>query len=243
MQRVAEEAHTSKETLYSWFGDKAGLFKQLVAREARAVNEELGAALAGHEEGGDAGALLVRFGSNVLALLLGPRSPAINRAAIAAATTSPELDRILASQGRETIRPPASTSANAGPGRPSTRSSACTVPAPRAAPASGSRARAAGRGGGSWGCACGQMEAEALRSITCSRTSAKSTSIVSPYRRRAGSRDSRHLDNGVMPFLTFSKPSMRSVRMPCATATLRISSAEVRSTVRSRISSPMSACD
>ena len=41
----------------------------------------------------------------------------------------------------------------------------------------------------------------------------------------------------VMPFLTFSKPSARSGRIPCATAILRISSAGARSTVRSRISS------
>ena len=35
----------------------------------------------------------------------------------------------------------------------------------------------------------------------------------------------------VIPFLTFSKPSARSGRMPCATATFRISSDEERSIV------------
>lgn len=42
---------------------------------------------------------------NVLRLLLGARSLSINRAAIAAANTSPELGRILAAKGRETTRP------------------------------------------------------------------------------------------------------------------------------------------
>ncbi len=41
----------------------------------------------------------------------------------------------------------------------------------------------------------------------------------------------------VMPFLTFSKPSARSGRMPCETATFLISSAEERSIVSSRMSS------
>jgi AefR-like transcriptional repressor, C-terminal domain len=48
---------------------------------------------------------LVRFGLDVLSLLLGPRSLTINRAAIAAASTSPELGRILATEDRETSRP------------------------------------------------------------------------------------------------------------------------------------------
>ena len=39
------------------------------------------------------------------------------------------------------------------------------------------------------------------------------------------SRDPCHFGMDVTPFLTFSKPSARSGRMPCATATLRISSA------------------
>jgi AefR-like transcriptional repressor, C-terminal domain len=42
---------------------------------------------------------------DVLELLLGPRSLTINRAAIAAASTSSELGRILAAKGRETTRP------------------------------------------------------------------------------------------------------------------------------------------
>jgi AcrR family transcriptional regulator len=103
MQKVAEAARTSKETLYSWFGDKAGLFEALVTREARAMNERLTAAL--ETGGGNTRDVLVRFGTDVLSLLLGPRSLTINRAAIAAATSNPKLGRILAAKGRETTRP------------------------------------------------------------------------------------------------------------------------------------------
>jgi AcrR family transcriptional regulator len=105
MHKVAATARTSKETLYAWFGDKAGLFEALVSREAQAMNDQLVAALAAEERGGDAREILVRFGTDVLTLLLGSRSLTINRAAIAAASTSPELGRILAAKGRETTRP------------------------------------------------------------------------------------------------------------------------------------------
>jgi AcrR family transcriptional regulator len=103
MQKVAEAARTSKETLYAWFGDKAGLFEALVTREAHAMNQQLTAAL--DAGGSDIRETLTRFGTDVLELLLGPRSLTINRAAIAAAPTSPELGRILAAKGRETTRP------------------------------------------------------------------------------------------------------------------------------------------
>jgi AcrR family transcriptional regulator len=105
MQRVAAAARTSKETLYSWFGDKAGLFEALVTREAQAMNDQLAAALDARDRPAGTREVLVRFGVDVLTLLLGPRSLTINRAAIAAASTSPELGRILAAAGRETTRP------------------------------------------------------------------------------------------------------------------------------------------
>jgi AcrR family transcriptional regulator len=105
MQKVAKAARTSKETLYAWFGDKAGLFEALVAREAEAMNTELTQALEREGAAREPRDVLNRFGVNVLRLLLGARSLSINRAAIAAANTSPELGRILAAKGRETTRP------------------------------------------------------------------------------------------------------------------------------------------
>src|SRR5918998_3450925 len=41
-----------------------------------------------------------------------------------------------------------------------------------------------------------RCRSEALRSITCSRTSSKSNSIVTPYRQKIRSRDPRHLCDG-----------------------------------------------
>lgn len=104
MQKVARAARMSKETLYAWFGDRAGLFEALVAREAQAMNDELRSAL-DTGPGREPRAILARFGADVLELLLGRRSLTINRAAIAAAATHPELGRILAATGRESIRP------------------------------------------------------------------------------------------------------------------------------------------
>src|ERR671914_3013332 len=46
-----------------------------------------------------------------------------------------------------------------------------------------------------------RWRSEALRSITCSRTSAKSNSIVIPYRQKIRSRDPRHLGDGRDPVL------------------------------------------
>jgi AcrR family transcriptional regulator len=101
MQKVARAAGASKETLYAWFGDKAGLFEALVAREAAAMNATLDAALARESEGAEPRVVLERFGRQVLALLFGARSISINRAAIAAAVAHPELGRVLAAGGRE----------------------------------------------------------------------------------------------------------------------------------------------
>ena len=105
MQRVAVAARTSKETLYAWFGDKAGLFEALVAREAQAMNEELVAALVLDDDAAPPREVLERFGVSVLSLLLGSRSLTINRAAIAAAAGGPELGAIIARRGRENTRP------------------------------------------------------------------------------------------------------------------------------------------
>src|SRR5918998_1757899 len=71
-----------------------------------------------------------------------------------------------------------------------------------------------------------RWRSEAFRSITCSRTSAKSKSMVLLS---AGGCDHVTLATSAMdvtPFLTFSKPSARSGRIPCAMAIFRISSDE-----------------
>lgn len=104
MASVAAAARTSKETLYGWFGDKQGLFGAVVEREAAAINEELAGALGGLEAGDEQPppeVVLTEFGRRLLTLLLGSRSLAINRAAIAEAASDAEFGRILAAGGRE----------------------------------------------------------------------------------------------------------------------------------------------
>ena len=97
MSAIARRAGASKETLYSWFGDKPGLFAGLIERQAENTNTRVEAALA-HD--GDVRATLTEFARNLLGLLLGERSLAINRAAVAELNTAPELAERLLTHGR-----------------------------------------------------------------------------------------------------------------------------------------------
>ena len=103
MLAIATAANASKETLYRLFGDKAGLFAALVRHNAAAINADIAAALADEDLPLEEG--LRQFAEGLLRLLLGERAITINRAAIAEATTSAELGRILSGAGRETTGP------------------------------------------------------------------------------------------------------------------------------------------
>lgn len=99
MLDIAREARASKETLYTWFGDKKGLFAALVADNAAAVNAVIEGLPADPAEA-SIGRILADFGTALLALLLGPRAIAINRAAAAEAARDGELGRLLVASGR-----------------------------------------------------------------------------------------------------------------------------------------------
>jgi AcrR family transcriptional regulator len=115
MAAVAARAGSSKETLYAWFGSKQGLFTALIRRQAEAANQAVAGAFQAAEgaDGGpppDPAATLTAFATNLLRLLLGERSVAINRAAIAeldGGTTerSGELAAVLLAQGRHRTGP------------------------------------------------------------------------------------------------------------------------------------------
>lgn len=97
MQSVAQRASASNETLYRWYGDKTGLFEALIRGNSALVEAAI-----------DSGAddplsSLAEIGPALLAMLLGPRAIALNRAA--AADASGTLGRSLAREGRETIAP------------------------------------------------------------------------------------------------------------------------------------------
>jgi AcrR family transcriptional regulator len=100
---IAQRAHTSKETIYNWFGSKEGLFRELVGSRAARMNADLQEGMRGG--GLPVEAVLTRLGVNLLGLLLSEHAIAVNRAAIAEAHAHPELGRILYERGRgETSR-------------------------------------------------------------------------------------------------------------------------------------------
>ncbi|MEM9139337.1 MAG: TetR/AcrR family transcriptional regulator [Pseudomonadota bacterium] len=100
MLAIARKARASNETLYNWYGDKTGLFKALVARNAAEVRGLLEARIAA---GGDAVETLGAFGPPLLAMLTGDRAVALNRAA--AADASGTLGQAIAEEGRERVAP------------------------------------------------------------------------------------------------------------------------------------------
>ncbi len=97
MLAVAKRAKASNETLYRWYGDKTGLFRALIARNAGLVSARL-------DEMDDVGLeRLPELGEVLLSMLLSPRAVALNRAA--AADASDELGRVLAEAGRGAVFP------------------------------------------------------------------------------------------------------------------------------------------
>jgi len=100
MLAIARKSRASNETLYNWYGDKQGLFKALVTRNAAEVKSLLEEELAAEVE---PMATLARFGPKLLELLLGDRAIALNRAA--AADPTGELGAVISEAGRETVLP------------------------------------------------------------------------------------------------------------------------------------------
>lgn len=100
MLAIARKARASNETLYNWYGDKQGLFKALVTRNAAEVKSLLEEELAAEAK---PMATLERFGPKLLKLLLGDRAIALNRAA--AADPTGELGGVISEAGRETVLP------------------------------------------------------------------------------------------------------------------------------------------
>jgi AcrR family transcriptional regulator len=99
MLAVAQRAGASKETLYSWFGGKAGLFAAVIQSGAAPTNAVGPKTETSADDDPRAG--LVAMMTNLLTLLTGERSVTVNRAAIAA----PELAEVLLAQGRHRTGP------------------------------------------------------------------------------------------------------------------------------------------
>lgn len=100
MLAIAKQARASNETLYNWYGDKTGLFRALVVRNAQQVQTLLEEAL----QAADAPLeTLQALGPHLLTLLVSPRAIQLNRAA--AADPTGELGTAISERGRETIAP------------------------------------------------------------------------------------------------------------------------------------------
>ncbi len=98
MLAIARAAKASNETLYRWYGEKRGLFKVLVRRNADQVRQLLEKDLAKQRAPFQT---LRSFGPLLLELLLGPKAIALNRAA--AADPSGELGSAVAEEGRKAV--------------------------------------------------------------------------------------------------------------------------------------------
>jgi AcrR family transcriptional regulator len=100
MLAIARKANASNETLYNWYGDKQGLFRALVVRNAAEVRDLLESGIA---EQRDPLKTLGLLGPKLLELLTGARAVALNRAA--AADPTRELGAAISQAGRETVAP------------------------------------------------------------------------------------------------------------------------------------------
>ncbi|RCW85873.1 TetR/AcrR family transcriptional regulator [Paracoccus lutimaris] len=100
MQAIARAARASNETLYRWYGDKTGLFRALIMRNASLPCAALEQA---HGRGERGLAVLRVVGPVLLTMLLSDRAMALNRAA--AADDTGELGRTLAEAGRQACAP------------------------------------------------------------------------------------------------------------------------------------------
>ncbi|MDZ7909662.1 MAG: TetR/AcrR family transcriptional regulator [Gemmobacter sp.] len=100
MMRIATAAKASNETLYRWYGSKAGLFRTMVEDNAAQTRSMLLRAL---EEQTDPYATLEHVASVFLAMLLGDHAILLNRAA--AADPTGELGGAISSGGRAQVMP------------------------------------------------------------------------------------------------------------------------------------------
>ncbi|MEM6695035.1 MAG: TetR/AcrR family transcriptional regulator [Pseudomonadota bacterium] len=100
MLLIAKRANASNETLYRWYGDKAGLFRRLITLNAAFVHDLL---IDAANADVPPLATLRALGPALLGLLTTDRAIALNRAA--AADPSGVLGATLAEEGRGTIAP------------------------------------------------------------------------------------------------------------------------------------------
>ncbi len=100
MLSIAKRAKASNETLYRWYGDKVGLIRSMVNRNAAEVTGLLESQISQGNPGIDT---LRKVGPVLLKLLTSERAVVLNRAA--ATDQTGELGKALSEAGRETVVP------------------------------------------------------------------------------------------------------------------------------------------
>jgi AcrR family transcriptional regulator len=99
---IARRANCSKETLYKWFGDRAGIFTATVRWQASKVRA--GSYDSQHLDAGALRESLESFAANWLKVISSRTSVALNRVAIGrAASAKADLGRIVLANGRFAI--------------------------------------------------------------------------------------------------------------------------------------------
>ena len=111
--RLARAANCSKESLYKWFGDRNGLLAAMIAYQASKVRV---AGSPNAKPGADEfRRQLTDFARDLLTVLAGPTSLALNRLAIGeAGRADAQLGRLLTERGRRAIEERAKTLLDAG---------------------------------------------------------------------------------------------------------------------------------
>ncbi|NIY75242.1 TetR/AcrR family transcriptional regulator [Thalassospira sp. HF15] len=100
MLAIAKRARASNETMYRWYGDKRGLFAELVRENARAVTDMLRDLSQPDHAAAD---IIKAVGPRLLELLVSERAVMLNRAA--ASDTSGMLGEVIGECGRDTVMP------------------------------------------------------------------------------------------------------------------------------------------
>lgn len=100
MTALAREARASNETLYNWYGDRAGLFRTLVRCNSDQIKQCLTLM---NDATRPAMTVLAELGPALLQMMIGPRAVALGRAA--AGDASGTLGREIARGGRASIAP------------------------------------------------------------------------------------------------------------------------------------------
>ena len=100
MLAIAKAANASNETLYRWYGDKKGLFRRMVERNAEGIRHRLAAVLANET---DPVVSLEQLAPVLLGMLVGEAAISLSRAA--ASDETGELGAAISAAGRETIFP------------------------------------------------------------------------------------------------------------------------------------------